>query len=77
MDPTKDLSTLVTNFSTLTQKQKVFVGVQSAIGIFVVIFLIILVFSPATYNLNDAGIWMSRLALGGIALSFVMNKLNV
>ncbi len=71
MDALKDLQLLVTKFSTLNNQQKVYVGAQTLIGLFVVIFLIILVFYPETYGLNAAGIWMSRIALGGIVASIV------
>jgi hypothetical protein len=74
MDPLKDLKLLIGQFSTLTKPQKVYVGAQTLIGLFIVIFLIILVFFPETYSLNAAGIWMSRIALGGIILSMAMKE---
>ncbi len=75
MDALKDLELLVKHFSTLTTQQKVYIGAQTLIGVFIVIFLIILVFFPKTYNINDAGIWMSRLALGGIVFSIAMKNM--
>jgi hypothetical protein len=74
MDLYDNVVTLLVDRHALSGGQKAFVGVQLAIAILVFVFLLILVFFPSTYGLNAAGIWMSRLALGGLILSAVMNK---
>lgn len=73
MDFTENLVILLSG-QKLSTPVKVFMGVQAAVAVFVMIFLIILVWFPTTYNLNAAGVWMSRIALGGLVLGYAMVK---
>lgn len=72
MDLWDNLVLLFADRGSLNGAQKAFIGVQFVIGIFVVVFLGILVLSPETYNLNAAGVWMSKIAFFGLLITVAM-----
>ncbi len=63
MDAYEDLVLLISAREKLNLAHQVFIGLEVLIVVYVLIYIIILVFSPNTYGLNSAGKWMARVAL--------------
>ena len=76
MDLYDDCLTLLTNPGSFSSGEKAFIGIEVAIVVYLLIVIIIFVFFPDTYGLNDSGKWMMRVALGAIVVVVLMAKLG-